>query len=95
MQRVTLFFILIGIQVCTLTTFAQVSQQEWVSIYDGTGNNYDEAHSIAVDGLGNVYVTGASKTGTGAGTGAGTGLDETTTVKLTAKGIPGVPFLFV
>ena len=81
MQRVTLFFILIGIQVCTLTTFAQVSQQEWVSIYNGTGNNYDEAHSIAVDGVGNVYVTGASKTGTGAGT------EDFTTIKYNALGV--------
>ena len=81
MQRVILFFILIGIQVCTLTTFAQVSQQEWVSIYNGPGNNYDEAHSIAVDGLGNVYVTGASKTGTGAGT------EDFTTIKYDVAGV--------
>lgn len=81
MKRVILFFILIEIQLCTLTNFAQVSQQEWISIYNGPGNNYDEAHSIAVDGLGNVYVTGASKTGIAAGS------EDFTTIKYDAAGV--------
>jgi len=34
--------------------------QQWVQIYNGTGNNADLAISVAADGLGNVYVTGAS-----------------------------------
>jgi uncharacterized delta-60 repeat protein len=36
--------------------------QQWASQYDGPAGNYDEAHAIAVDASGNVYVTGYTQT---------------------------------
>ena len=35
--------------------------QKWLHSYNGTGNGSDAAYSMAVDDLGNVYVTGRSK----------------------------------
>lgn len=34
--------------------------QQWITRYNGPGNAGDEAYSIAIDGLGNIYVTGGS-----------------------------------
>ncbi|MBZ0201854.1 MAG: SBBP repeat-containing protein [Ignavibacteria bacterium] len=52
---------------------------EWVSSYNGPANGLDFAFSTAVDGLGNVYVTGVS-------TGNGTGFDYAT-IKYNSSGV--------
>src|SRR6266542_3142458 len=53
-------------------------QEEWAKGYNGPGNFSDQAFAIAIDGSGNVYVTGASF-------GSGTDYDDAT-IKYTASG---------
>jgi uncharacterized delta-60 repeat protein len=40
--------------------YNSAGEEQWVAIYDGTINDSDEASDVAVDGQGNVYVTGSS-----------------------------------
>lgn len=49
----------------TTIKYDSTGVQQWITKYNGTGNNVDQAASIAVDNIGNVFITGLSK---GAGT---------------------------
>jgi uncharacterized delta-60 repeat protein len=49
-------------------------QEQWAARYDGPGHDFDRANAIAIDGSGNVYVTGRSY-------GSGTGLSDCATIK--------------
>ena len=53
----------------------------WAARYNGLGNNIDEANALAVDGAGNVYVTGGSRGDRGNGI-----REDYTTIKYDGNG---------
>jgi hypothetical protein len=59
--------------------YDSAGQEQWVARYNGSGNGEDDANAIAVDSLGNVYVTGQSL-------GLGTGLFDYATIKYDSAG---------
>ncbi|MBK7253184.1 MAG: SBBP repeat-containing protein [Ignavibacteria bacterium] len=52
--------------------------QQWVSRYNGPGSGNDIARSMALDGYGNVYVTGNSR--------GSVGFDDYATIKYNSAG---------
>jgi len=72
------FILLIPILLISPNIFSQVTE-EWIARYNGPGNLVDYAYSIAVDGSGNVYVTGRSY-------GSGTDWDYAT-IKYNSAGV--------
>jgi uncharacterized delta-60 repeat protein len=58
--------------------------QQWAASYNGPGGDFDAAYSIAVDGSGNVYVTGESGGGSG---GSGFPYQDYATIKYNSAGV--------
>src|SRR5438477_224417 len=58
--------------------------QLWAASYNGPGTDDDEAYSVAVDGTGNVYITGVSG---GGSTGSGSTYNDYATIKYNSAGV--------
>ncbi|UOQ69094.1 SBBP repeat-containing protein [Hymenobacter volaticus] len=64
----------------TTVKYSPTGQQQWVARYNGPGNSSDQAREVALDGAGNVLVTGnVSVTVPG-------GVSGSATVKYSASG---------
>jgi len=59
----------------------------WTNFYNGPGNSFDDAHAVAVDASGNVYVTGDTATSQGSSTGIGYDEDYAT-IAYSSSGVP-------
>ena len=75
---VTSLLLLAGFILLT-SVFADTVTEEWVARYNGPANSFDQALAMALDTLGNVYVTGRSR-------GSGTNWWDYATVKYAPDG---------
>ncbi len=66
-KLLTCFILLLG----AVSIEAQPLVRQWVQKYNGPGNYWDEAHSLAFDNSGNCYITGYNQ-------GSGTSVDYIT-----------------
>lgn len=66
-----LFILIFFVFSYLILSFTGQTVSQWVSRYNGPGNNIDEAFAVVTDAAGNIYVTGSS-------TGSGTNLDYAT-----------------
>jgi len=78
MLKRSAFLLILTVFVLALAVEAYAAGELWVQRYNGPGNWDDYTHAIAVDSIGNVYVTGSSY-------GSGTDLDYAT-VKYDSSG---------
>jgi len=76
---------IVGVILCLLYSTFLLAQVDtaWVERYNGPGNSSDEAYAMAVDGAGNVYVTGYSRDSGGGGIND----DDYATVKYNSLGV--------
>ena len=65
---------------CATIKYSSAGVPLWTNVFRGSGNSSDQGSGLAVDGSGNVYVTGFA-TGTGSGT-------DFLTIKYSTTGVP-------